>query len=123
MNSEIIAVAFGAKCGLRACRFSGRFSPGLAGTSPSSLSPCSRWASAKVPMPKALRLKNSRRVGMRGSVHMEELVGGHQLLTQVRQRHQLGISPARRPQALTLAGHESTGQLHLVVGGGALIRQ
>src|SRR4051812_46914233 len=103
MNSEIIAFAFGAKCGLRALRSSGRFSPGFAGTSARRRSRWSRCASAKAPMPNAERLRSSRRVR---SVHMEELVGGQELLTQVRQRHQVGVGLAGGAEAARLPGEE-----------------
>src|SRR4051794_30745262 len=99
MNSEIIAFAFGAKCGLRASRLSGRFSAGLLGSAASRRSRCSRCASAKAPMPKAELFRTSRRVGAMLSVHIEELVGGEELLTQVRQRHQLGVGLLRLAQS------------------------
>src|SRR5262249_57254509 len=98
MNSEIIAVAFGAKCGLRACRLSGRFSPGLTGASASRLSRWSKWARANEPMPNADWLRDSRRVVM-ASVHVEEFGGSQQLLAHVRQRLQfcVGLPPASPP--------------------------
>ena len=61
MNSEIIALACGGKCGLRGRMSSACGSGGLAGGSASSRSPSSRQASATPPMPMALRSRNVRR--------------------------------------------------------------
>src|SRR5947209_1535414 len=91
MNNEIIAVAFGAWWGGRGRRSSGRFSPGLAGTSASRPSWRSRCARAKAPTPKAERARKSRRPGRSGSVDIEELVGAEELLAEVGQRGQLGV--------------------------------
>src|SRR5262245_31852785 len=122
MNSEIMAFAFGAKCVGRGLRFSGRFSPGLAGSA-SRLSCPSRCARAKAPMPKAERVRNSRRVGLRRSVHMEELVGGEQLLAEIREGRQFGVRLVGRPELLDLTAQETVGESRLVLLERPLIRQ
>src|SRR5688572_9061281 len=91
MNSEIIAFALGAKCGCRAARLAGKFSPGLPG--PSAASSPSRWskcAIAKNPTPPAVWERNARRVAG-NSIDIEELVRGQQLLAEVRQRGEFGV--------------------------------
>ena len=75
MNSEIMAVAFGAKWGAAGLRSSGRFSPGFLAISASSSVLASRSARANAPMPKAVSARKSRRLWKGGSVDIEELVG------------------------------------------------
>src|SRR4051794_8830704 len=112
MNSEISALAFGSKCGGRGFRSIGRFSPRLPGSA-SRLSACSRCASANAPTPKAERVRSSRRVGMRGSVNMEELVGGQDLLTEVGEGGQFGAGLARGAELPRLPVEESAGEVDL----------
>src|SRR5579872_4765280 len=113
MNSEIIAFALGAKCGLRGLRSSGRFSPGLL-TSASSPSCFSRWASANVPMPKADCARYAR-LEMRGSVDMQKLVGTEQLLAETGHGSQLVIRlVVGFTKLLDLAGDELTAGFELL---------
>src|SRR5262245_19747443 len=91
MNSEIIAFAFGAKCGFFAARLGGGFSPGLAGPSAArSPSRCSKCASAKNPTPAEVRDRNARRVAG-NSIDIEELVRGEKLLAEVSERGEFGV--------------------------------
>src|SRR5262245_36550820 len=112
MKSEIIALARGAKCGALDRKSSGRFSPGLLAGAASRRSPCSRWARANVPMPKADCARNSRRergaqhaaecvgeAGPKASIDMQKLVRAEKLLTEAGERRRLVIRFfADRPQ-------------------------
>src|SRR4051794_37831629 len=99
MNREIIAVAFGAKCGGLAASESGRFSPGFGGP-PAASSPSarSRSASANAPTPEAERARNARRVTGSGSIDIQELAGGEELLAQVGEGGQFGVGRLRLPR-------------------------
>src|SRR5262249_51467289 len=123
MKSEIIAFACGAKCGAFERRSSGKFSPGLLDGAASSRSPCSRWASAKAPIPNADCAKNSRRergaqhaaewvsgAGPKASIDMQKLVGAEKLLTETGERRRLVIRfLADRSQVIHLLCDKLTG--------------
>ena len=86
MNSEIIAFAFGAKCGGRALRSSGRFSPGFfgdVGEQPVLAQQVGQGDRADAEG----GVRQERRGGSEraGSVHIEELVGSEELLAEVGQ--------------------------------------
>src|SRR5688572_8991944 len=122
MNSEIIAFAFGAKCGLRGLRLAGGFSPGLAG--PSAASRPSRWsrcASAQNPTPAAVCDRNARRVAG-NSIDIEELVGREQLLAEVGERGKFGVLRLALERG-GLRREEGDGELPFVGGGRAEVRE
>src|SRR5262245_10077380 len=104
MKSEIIALARDAKCGDFERKSRGKFSPGLLEGAATTLSRCSRWASAKAPIPKADCARNSRRVRgpqpsvepvagveLKSSIDMQKLVGAEKLLTETGERRRLVI--------------------------------
>ena len=109
MNSEIIAFALGAKCGARGLQVQREVLAGLLRrrrrAAPSWRS---RWARANAPTPKAVFARNARRVGKGGSVDIEKLVGGQELLAEIRQDGELAIRTRRsraagEPYSLTHA--------------------
>src|SRR6185437_7206030 len=123
MNSEIIALAFGAKCGGRGRRLGGGFSPGLLGPSAASNpSRSSRCASANRPTPAAVFDKMPRRVGGQ-LIDIKELVRGQQLLAEVRERGQGRVDALLTAEGGRLIFEEGRRQVQFLGGRRTEIRQ